>query len=107
VSVDIPHFTLPFQFSPGPGRHAVCDEQDGPDEVTHCAEAILRCPLAFRPELVDFGVTPPVFATQLDVDGMAAQIETWEPRAHVTTSEDLAQLEQLVRTVFFTTAGAA
>lgn len=80
-----PHFDLPFRFG---GPQAAVNEQDSIEEVASCVNAILLCPLGYRPELPEFGIEDPAFAQMpLDRDGIRRQVELWEPRASVALEE--------------------
>jgi len=54
VTVDLPHFKLPFQRDPITGLIQVC-EQDSDQHIQSCELAIASCPVGFRPERPDFG----------------------------------------------------
>lgn len=98
---DIPHFALPFRF--GSQGRALVTEQDSIDEIANCALAILLCPLGFRSDLPEFGISDPTFALQpLDLEQLSSAIELWEPRAQTvlgdveTADELIAQIETRV-----------
>ena len=76
---DVPHLTLPFRFAPG--GHALENEQDSLEDVASCCEAILRCPLGYRPEIPDFGCADQTFALTIDRVYLADVITRYEPRA--------------------------
>jgi phage baseplate assembly protein W len=86
MSVQIPHFSYPFQF--GGTKHADVLEQDFVDEVANCCVVILKCPIGMRIELPEFGSNDQAFqqvadahGTTADVDAISAVLQRWEPRA--------------------------
>jgi len=97
VSVDVPHFSLPFRFA---SPQAAVTEQDSLDEIADCVFAILLCPAGFRVELPAFGLPDPTFAmTAPDLDEIRTVIDQWEPRAAVLLSERPDLLDVLIARV--------
>jgi hypothetical protein len=90
---DVPHFSLPFRFAT---PAAAVSEQDSVDEIGDCVMAVLLCPIGFRVELPPFGSPDPTFEREIDLDAMAAAIETWEPRAATYLTEYPDALDELV-----------
>lgn len=90
---DVPHFSLPFRFTP----QAAVSEQDSIDEITDCVLAVLSCPLGFRVDLPEFGIADPVFSTPaVDVDELRTAVDGWEPRAQTVFDEQPDKLDQLL-----------
>jgi phage baseplate assembly protein W len=94
---EIPHLALPFRFEDG---RAAVNEQDTPDDVADCVEAVLRTRPGEREERPDFGVPDPTFSqAPIDADGIASIVETWEPRARLVAQEAPDVLDDTVRRV--------
>lgn len=93
-SVDVPHLALPFRFTT---PYAAICEQDSLDEIADCVLAILSCPVGFRVELPDFGITDQTFSTIVDTDELLEAIEAWEPRASATFDQYPGLFDQLIR----------
>lgn len=81
-----PHFAFPFRVANG--RVAV-NEQDSPDDVAACVQAVLRTRPGERDALPNFG-SPDLTFHQLpvDPDTLADLVEGWEPRARVLAEQD-------------------
>jgi phage baseplate assembly protein W len=89
----VPHFSLPFRFSPP----AATTEQDSLEEITDCCTAILLCPQTFRVELPEFGLPDPTFSTpNVDLNVVRATVERWEPRAALLLDQYPDALDNLV-----------
>lgn len=100
--VEVPHFALPFRFETDPTgeAHAAVNEQDSPDDIADCVQAILMCPLGFRLELPDFGVRDQTFGSPgANLDDIQAAISLYEPRADVLIESDPSQLDRLIDNV--------
>jgi hypothetical protein len=94
---DVPHFSFPFRFV---NPSAATTEQDSLDEIADCVYAILVCPAGFRIELPLFGLTDQTFAMpQPDLDDIRGAIDTWEPRALLTLTQQQDQLDALIADV--------
>lgn len=97
---EVPHFALPFRYANG---RPVVVEQDTPEEVAACVEAILRTEPGERPDLPAFGAPDLTFSsTPLDLDVLAQAVETWEPRARFLLEEAPDTLDAAVRRVRLT-----
>jgi phage baseplate assembly protein W len=83
MAARVPQFALPFRVI---GGEVVEVEQDSPEEIGQCVEAILRTPEGTRIDEPEFGRPDETFA-QLSTDSNATQyvaaVERWEPRASV------------------------
>lgn len=83
-----PHFRMPFEF--GADGHAVCVEQDSPEDVEQCVYAVVLTTKGQRIELPDYGVPDQVFSEDgPDTEEYARAIEEWEDRAALVI--DLSQ----------------
>jgi phage baseplate assembly protein W len=92
----VPHFSLPFRFSPP----AATSEQNSIDEIGDCCAVILLCPQGFRVELPEFGLPDPTFSSPVvDVDVIRTVVDRWEPRAALLLEEGPDVTDQLVRRV--------
>lgn len=94
----IPHIALPFRFiAGGPGGVEV-NEQDTLDDVYDCVQAIVRCPLGFRPELPGFGTSDQTFSQgdAIDIDMLEQQVSDWEPRADLAVSQAPALWDEMI-----------
>ena len=84
MTVELPHFTLPFTFAPDGvgGLVANVCEQESVAEIGACAEAILRTVQGQRTTLVDFGRPELEFNTDPELvrATLAAALVEWEPR---------------------------
>jgi phage baseplate assembly protein W len=99
MAVEVPHLSLPFRFEPDAlgVLHAAVNEQDSPEDVADCVQAILMCPLGFRLELPDFGLRDQTFNTPgADIDEIQTAISLYEPRADVLIEEDPSQLIDMI-----------
>lgn len=86
----IPKLRVPLRLENG--RLALV-EQDSQDNVAACVYTILSYERGARLEDPDFGVEDPTFATMpLDVDEWFEQIAAYEPRAEVTTEQEVGDL---------------
>lgn len=100
LSNSIPHFSMPFRFSHG---RAATVEQDSSDEVTDCVANLLRCPLGFREELHDYGISDPTFQeSAINTEDMRAAIDQWEPRADAELSTNPEKLNDYIGHVIAT-----
>lgn len=95
-NVRVPKLTVPFNIV---GTEANVVEQDSPEEVAQCVEALIR---TYIGELVDepeYGVPDMVFAEgDIDVEALAAVVTEWEPRAaHTITEEYITETARRVR----------
>lgn len=80
-----PHFGFPFRAA---GSSFAVTEQDSPDEIADCVEAVLRTPERSRIDVPAYG-RPDASFEQLGpakptVEPYVAAVEEWEPRAAVT-----------------------
>lgn len=97
MSVDVPHFSLPFRFA---SPQAAVNEQDSLDEIADCVYAILICPTGYRVELPTFGLPDPTFAMPApDLDEMREVVETWEERAGLLLDEHPDVFDELISRV--------
>jgi len=79
---------LPFRFhQSGTGLRAQEVEQDSPEEIFGCIEAIVRYPVGYRVELPGFGIPDQTFLTEADLASVQAAILAWEERADDVTIE--------------------
>jgi len=93
MSIQNQHFALPFKF--GSNGHAEVVEQDSPEDVANCADAVLSTPRGFRLEIPDFGIRNPVLTENgPNINELMAALEEWEPRAAYTLTEQ--QLEDIL-----------
>jgi phage baseplate assembly protein W len=87
VAVTTPKLRVPLQLVGG--RFATV-EQGSAEEVAACVYAVVATPRGSRVEEVDFGIEDPDFRPiPLDVSEWIEQIRIWEPRASVTTSQEI------------------
>jgi phage baseplate assembly protein W len=96
MAVEVPHLSLPFRFEADNMGilHAAVNEQDSPDDIADCVQAILMCPLGFRLELPDFGVRDQTFGSPgANVDDLQAAIALYETRADTLIEEDPSMLQ--------------
>lgn len=78
------------------GRFAVV-EQGSAEEVAACVYAVVATPRGSRIEEIDYGVEDVDFdPIPLDVDEWLEQIAAWEPRAEVTTRQEIEDTLDLV-----------
>lgn len=86
MAVLIPHFDLPFRFG---NTSIVTVEQDSPEDVANCVEAIARTIIGERDDSPDFGIDDLTFSNQpLDTELLTAQILQQEPRATIVIREE-------------------
>jgi hypothetical protein len=97
VTVDCPHFDLPFRFENGA---AVVVEQDTTEDVAACVAAVLLYPLEWRPEAPTFGIRDPTFTEGgVDTADVARALAEWEPRADLLVSGALDDDDELAQIV--------
>lgn len=89
-SPTIPKLRVPLRLENG--RLALV-EQDSQDNVAACVYAILSYERGSRLEDADFGVEDPTFGTMpIDVDEWLEQIARHEPRAEISTEQEVGDL---------------
>lgn len=89
-----PHFSLPFRLQ---GVSFAENEQDSPEDIVDCAEAVLRFTPGDREMLPEFGTQDLTFMQQpVDPKVVVNAVATWEPRAHVLARERPDLLDTLV-----------
>jgi hypothetical protein len=84
--VTIPHLAVPFSFA-GPHNSARVNDQDSPDDIAACAEAVLRYQPGTRLALPGFGVSDQTFSREPDLDEIEVALEEYEPRASATLDD--------------------
>lgn len=92
----IPKLKVPLQM--GATGLAVV-EQDSVEEVAACVYALIATERGSRLEEPDYGVEDASFSTlpmDDEIDEWLVQIDAWEPRAKVRTTQDI---EDLIATV--------
>jgi hypothetical protein len=96
---EIPHIALPPRFVGSPPRLAVI-EQDSPDDVEACVEAIVRTRIGDLPADPGLGITDPTFSLPGDepIDLLTSEVEAWEPRARLAI-EDGWQFDKFIRDI--------
>jgi phage baseplate assembly protein W len=88
-TVDLPHFAFPFVR--GKNGHVNVLEQDTIEHVMSCEQVIATCPLGARQERPEFGWDWPVWDTwPLNLGGLEAALQTFEPRGIVSDITELA-----------------
>lgn len=92
----VPHFAAPFRVENG----AVATvEQDSPEEIAQCVEAVLNTMVGSRIEAPGYGIPDETFKTQAPNPSIAvylAAVEEAEPRAVLLGQ---AQLEGMIRRI--------
>ena len=73
-------------------------EQDSDDEIAASVYAIIATPRGSRIEQSDYGVEDPTFE-QLPIDDAEwiEQVGIWEPRAQISTTQDILDLTADIR----------
>lgn len=100
--VTVPHFSLPFRFvlQGSPTPTVAVTEQDSPDEIKDCVEAILRYEIGSRPEKPDFGITDPTFSSPgVNTNRIHAEVDRSEPRVALKVTDHIDDLDSLIHTV--------
>lgn len=86
----VPKLRVPLRLENG--RLGIC-EQDSQENVAGCVYAVLAYERGSRLEDANFGVEDPTFGQMpLDVTEWLEQIRTYEPRAEVSTSQEIGDL---------------
>jgi phage baseplate assembly protein W len=86
AGVSIPHFDLPFRFTPG--VHASVVQQDAIADVSNCVFAIVNTERGSRYYHPTFGIDDPTFDTMpLDTNKIIDQVIESEPRAAVAIDQ--------------------
>lgn len=105
MSVERPHFALPFRFTAGA---AVVNEQDSVDEIEDCVLAIASYPIGSRIEKPAFGIPDQTFRQGgADPAVIAAAVNQWEPRAAALASVDNTSLAARLSRVTISTKETA
>lgn len=85
-----PKLQVPVRFD---GRSFAVVEQHSDDEIAACVYAVVATPRGSRLEEPDFGVEDAEFdELPLDTDEWVEQVGIWEPRAEVSTSEEIEEM---------------
>ena len=86
----VPHFRMPFRWESAEGRVRSAEvEQDSPEEIVCCVEAIARTPYGHRDEREDFGLNPLLFQQNIDGNALSRAINRQEPRADAYVESDI------------------
>jgi phage baseplate assembly protein W len=86
----IPKLTVPIRMG-AVGLSTV--EQDSIDEISACAYAVIATPLESRLEEPEFGISDPTFdELPLDLSEWYQAIAGWEPRASITTEQEVVDV---------------
>lgn len=72
-----PHFAVPFRLT---HRGALTVEQDTAAEIAQCVQAAASYRIGQLDTNPEFGITDPVFDPLVDVDQLAEEIRSVEPR---------------------------
>ncbi len=106
MAIDTPHFALPFRFA---GTSVAVVEQDSPDNIAMCVEAVCRYRQGDRPEEPNFGRPKDLeFAKgALDLEALSKQISESEPRATYLLTEHPDLFDSAVRQVGIAIRGDA
>lgn len=80
MTIELPHFRMPFGRDPKTGKVA-CVEQDTPEHVQSCEMTIAMCPQGFRVDRPEFGIPwPDMMNLPIDLDPIEAALQQFEPR---------------------------
>lgn len=86
----VPRLALPLRME---GSSLATVAQDSTEDVAQCVFAVLSYEIGSRLEDPEFGIDDPSFGIEpIDTSSWIPQIARYEPRAKVTTSEDLGAL---------------
>lgn len=103
MSVEIPHFKLPFAFVRSSSGAIAADvaEQESIEEIGSCAEAIIRTVQGERTTLPDFGRPQLEFNTDAEFarTAIAAALLEWEPRVESLIDADWDDNDEQVQVV--------
>ena len=92
--IDTPHLNLPFALTGEHGTSVDVVDQDTPDDIANCVEAILRYTPGQRQMNPGFGVTDQTFRRDPDLDEIRDQISEHEPRAAAAVEDMSDELMQ-------------
>ena len=96
MSLERPHCAFPFRRD-GSGK-VVCVEQDEPEHISSCEQAIIACPVGWRDDRPDFGWPFPMFRNQpLNLDALTMALQTCEPRSDATAEAVYDDAQAAVR----------
>lgn len=84
--VEIPHLAFPFRF--GSAGAALVVPQDTTEEVEQGVKVLMLTELGERLEVPDFGISDPVFQTEVDVANIAAAALEWDSRVELVIDEE-------------------
>jgi len=101
---ELPHFRAPFSLS---GGSFAAVEQDSPEEIAQCVEAVCKTFVGSRIDAPDYGIRDETFTTQTpspSVAAVVAAVEEAEPRAHVLGT---GVVEGMVRRIVLRVRGEA
>lgn len=97
---DIPHIRMPMRWERSEGRVRIAEvEQDTPDEIAGCVEAIVRTPYGHRDEREDFGINPVLFQQGIDSEAMSRAINRQEPRSDAYVESDVDPMDIALRRI--------
>jgi hypothetical protein len=103
VPIEVPHFTLPFQFVPdGAGTVAALQvEQESSDEIAACCEAIIRTVQGQRTTLPAFGHPELEFVATPDTIRVLLHqaLLAFEPRVDALVTGAIDPEDELVQIV--------
>jgi hypothetical protein len=103
VPAEVPHFDLPFRFA---GGAAVVNEQDSPDEIVCCVEAILRYRQGQRTDLPEFGIPDVTFTEgEVDEEELREIVGEWEERADLYVEPEFDPLDEGLERIGFYVSG--
>jgi hypothetical protein len=103
VTVELPHFTLPFQWAPSPygGVAAQVADQESVAEIGACCEAIIRTVQGQRTTLPTFGHPQLEFSTQPELiqTVLGQALLDGEPRVQSLVTEAPDPEDELIAVV--------
>lgn len=95
ISRKIPRLALPIRLD---GTTLATVEQDSEDDVLQCAFAVVAYERGSRWEDPEFGIEDPTFGTEpIDTTDWITAINRYEPRAAVSTAEDVSEIASKIR----------
>lgn len=99
-----PHFDLPFRFGIG---SFICAEQDSIEDIGNCVEVIVRTPVGFRDDAIDFGFPQLEFGViPVISDSIVELVRAQEPRIDILITERPNLIDTLVDKIVVEVGGS-
>lgn len=99
MAVQIPHLAVPIRFE---NDEIAVVEQDSPDDIAQCVEAVLRTIVGTRIDAPEYGISDPTFhqiSPSPSAEAYVQAVERFEPRVRLLGE---AEIEGMVERIVLT-----